>query len=188
RSGSALRHRGRVQGRSRRVSARSRRQHCLVPRRRPHHVARLTLALVAAWCFLVALAGGGVGLVLGNIRLPVILLAASNPAAGAGANIGISGVAALTASLAHLRAGRIDWRLFAWLTPPSVVGAVVGGYVSGTLPKRALLALIGIVLLAMAVDLLRPRRSEPRARRLRPVEAILLGGAIGLLGGLVGLI
>jgi uncharacterized protein len=40
----------------------------------------------------------------------------------------------------------------------------------------------------MAVDLLRPRRTEPRARRLRPGEAILLGGAIGLLGGVVGLI
>jgi len=148
----------------------------------------LTYALVALWCFVVAVAGGGVGLVLGNIRLPVILLAASSPAAGAGANIGVSGVAALTASLAHLRARRIDWRLFAWLTPPSVAGAIVGGYVSGTLPKRVLLGVIGIVLLAMAADLLRPRRGEIRARRMRPAEALVLGGAIGLLGGLVGLI
>jgi len=148
----------------------------------------VTLALVAAWCFLVAIAGGGVGLVLGNIRLPVILLAASSPAAGAGANIGVSGVAALTASLAHLRAGRIDRRLFTWLTPPSVAGAIAGGYLSGTLPKRVLLGVIGAELLGMAADLLRPRRTEPRERRLRPGEAIVLGGAIGLLGGLVGLI
>ena len=35
------------------------------------------------------------------------------PAAGAGANIGISGVAALTAATVHVRAGRINWRLFA---------------------------------------------------------------------------
>ena len=35
---------------------------------------------------------------LGNIRLPLVLLLASAPAAGAGANIGISGVAALTAA------------------------------------------------------------------------------------------
>ena len=143
----------------------------------------MTYALVAVWCFVVAVAGGGVGLVLGNIRLPVILLAASSPAAGAGANIGVSGVAALTASLAHLRARRIDWRLFAWLTPPSVAGAIVGGYVSGTLPKRVLLGVIGVVLLAMAADLLRPRRGEIRARRMRPAEALVLGGAIGLLGG-----
>ena len=60
------------------------------------------------------------GLVLGNIRLPAVLLVASSPAAGAGANIGVSGVAALTAAAAHIHAGRINWRLFAWMAPPSM--------------------------------------------------------------------
>jgi uncharacterized membrane protein YfcA len=147
----------------------------------------VALALVAAWCFLVAAVGGAVGLVLGNIRLPLIVLVATNPAAGAGANIGVSGVAALTAALAHIRAGRVDWRLVAWLTPPSMVGAVVGGYVSGKVPQNAFLATIGIVLLLMAVDLLRPRPpAEPR--RMTPLETVLIGGGIGLLGGFVGLI
>jgi uncharacterized protein len=147
----------------------------------------VTLALVAAWCFVVAIAGGAVGLVLGNIRLPVIILAASNPAAGAGANIGISGVAALTAAVAHIRAGRIDWRLVAWLTPPSVAGALVGGYLSGKVPKDAFLATIGVVLLLMAIDLLR-RRPASEPRKMTPVETLLVGGSIGLLGGFVGLI
>jgi hypothetical protein len=145
------------------------------------------LTLVAAWCFFVALAGGAVGLVLGNIRLPVIVLAATSPAAGAGANIGVSGVAALTAALAHIRAGRVDWRLVAWLTPPSMAGAVVGGYVSGKVPKNAFLATIGVVLLLMAVDLLR-RRPAAEPRRMTPTETVLIGGGIGLLGGFVGLI
>jgi uncharacterized membrane protein YfcA len=145
------------------------------------------LALVAAWCFVVAVAGGAVGLVLGNIRLPVIILAASSPAAGAGANIGISGAAALTAALAHIRAGRIDWRLVAWLTPPSMAGAVVGGYLSGKVPKNAFLVTIGVVLLLMAVDLLR-RRPPAEPRRMTPAETVLIGGGIGLLGGFIGLI
>jgi uncharacterized membrane protein YfcA len=147
----------------------------------------VTLALVAAWCFLVAVAGGAVGLVFGNIRLPAIILVATNPAAGAGANIGISGVSALTAALAHIRAGRIDWRLVAWLTPPSMAGAVVGGYVSGKVPKNAFLATIGVVLLLMAGDLLR-RRPPAETRRMKPLETVLIGGGIGLLGGFVGLI
>ena len=96
-------------------------------------------ALLAVWCFLVALAGGLVGLVLGNIRLPAVLLLASSPGAGTGANIGISAVAAASASVAHLRAGRVNWRLFAWMAPPSIAGAVVGGYVSGVLPEDTLL-------------------------------------------------
>ena len=147
----------------------------------------LELALVAVWCFVVALAGGAVGLVLGNIRLPALLLIASSPAAGAGANIGISGVAAATAGLVHARARRVDWRLFAWLTPPSIVGAVAGGYLSGALPQDLLLGLIGGLLLAMAVDLVRPPRVG-RRERLRPAELVALGGLIGVLGGVVGLI
>ena len=67
----------------------------------------LELIAFCSWCFAVALAGGVVGLVLGNIRLPAVLLLASHPAAGAGANIGISGVSATAAAIVHVRAGRI---------------------------------------------------------------------------------
>jgi uncharacterized membrane protein YfcA len=150
----------------------------------------VTLALVCVWCFLVALAGGMVGLVLGNIRLPVVVLAAVNPAAGAGANIGISGIAALTAAIAHIRAGRIDWRHVGWLTPPSVAGAVAGGYLSSKVPKDAFLTTLGIVLLLMAADLVRAHRAgaPTRPRRMSTRELLAVGGAIGLLGGFVGLI
>ena len=149
----------------------------------------LAYAAVAVWCFLTALAGGIAGLVLGNIRLPALLLVASTPAAGAGANIGVSAIAALTAGTTHIRAGRIDWRVAAWMTPPSVVGAVVGGLAAGALPGNVLLVVIGVVLLAFGIDLLRPRRAtvvRPEGVDLR--AAVVAGGLIGLLGGLVGLI
>ena len=154
----------------------------------------LELIAFVAWCFAVALAGGLVGLVLGNIRLPLVLLLASSPAAGAGANIGISGVAALTGATVHVRAGRINWRLFAWMAPPSMAGAVVGGYVSGALPGDVLLAIIGGLLLYFGIDLLRPRRQVKRATpdgdpsTLDIRAAVITGALIGVLGGLVGLI
>jgi uncharacterized membrane protein YfcA len=157
-------------------------------------VDALELIAFVAWCFAVALAGGLVGLVLGNIRLPLVLLLASSPAAGAGANIGISGVAALTAATVHVRAGRINWRLFGWMAPPSMAGAVVGGYVSGVLPEEVLLGIIGALLLYFGVDLLRPRRRrgdvtrESGAHGLDIRAAVIAGALIGLLGGLVGLI
>lgn len=148
---------------------------------------------VGGWSFLVALAGGLVGLVLGNIRLPVVLLVASSPAAGGGANIAISGVAATAAAAGHLRAGRINWRLFGWMAPPSIVGALIGGYIAGIVPEAALLLLIAGVLLYSGFDLLRPKRSAASAgateeRRLDLRAAVLSGLFIGLLGGLVGLI
>ena len=101
-----------------------------------------------------------------------MLLAASHPAAGAGANIGISGVAALAAAIVHVRAGRINWRLFAWMAPPSMLGAVAGGYLSGLLPDTALLVAIGAVLVYFGIDLLRektatatPQRTDRRGPR-----------------------
>jgi uncharacterized membrane protein YfcA len=150
----------------------------------------LLLVAVGLWCFVTALAGGLVGLVLGNIRLPVLVLAASSPAAGAGANIGVSAIAALASATAHIRAGRIDWRLFAWMAPPSMVGAVAGGLLSGVVPGNALLVVIGVTLLAFGADLV---RSKPAGRRADPGgfsarAAILTGALIGLLGGFVGLI
>jgi uncharacterized membrane protein YfcA len=157
-------------------------------------VDALELIAFVAWCFAVALAGGLVGLVLGNIRLPLVLLLASSPAAGAGANIGISGVAALTGATVHVRAGRINWRLFGWMAPPSMAGAVLGGYISGALPGDVLLAIIGVLLLYFGIDLLRPRRQLERATqdgdppKLDIRAAVITGALIGVLGGLVGLI
>ena len=156
----------------------------------------MELALLAVWCFLVALGGGLVGLVLGNLRLPVVLLVASSPAAGAGANIAISAVAAATAAVAHIRAGRINWRLFWWMAPPSILGAVAGGYLSGVLPERTLLLAIAAVLLSSGIGMLRSGERPPRRRGTEDEEhpgldipvAVASGAAIGLLGGIVGLI
>jgi uncharacterized membrane protein YfcA len=149
----------------------------------------LELAGVAVWSFVVAVAGGVVGLVLGNLRLPLFVAAASSPAAGGGANIAVSGIAAATAGAAHIRAGRINWRLFGWMAPPSVVGALAGGYFAGRVPKTALLLVIAAVLLFSGLDLLLRRPREAR-RRAEPsvLAAVVSGAVIGLLGGFVGLI
>jgi uncharacterized membrane protein YfcA len=151
----------------------------------------LVLLGVGIWCFAVALAGGLVGLVLGNIRLPVLLFVAASPAAAGGANIAVSGLAAAAASTTHIRAGRVDWRLVAWMLPPSVVGAILGGLAASAIPADALRIVIGAALLAFGIDLLRPRAgSVPRPAGASPdVRAAVMSGlVIGVLGGLIGLI
>jgi uncharacterized protein len=132
-----------------------------------------------------------VGLVLGNLRLPLVVLLASSPAAGAGANVGISGVAAITAAGKHAHAGRVDWRLFRWMAPTSLVGAIAGGLISGALPSRVLLGVIAVVVLYGALEVLRYRRPVEEAelgRRELVLNAAAIGFGVGVIGGIVGLI
>ena len=152
-------------------------------------MSALELTGIAAWSFTVAVIGGVVGLVLGNLRLPVFLLAASSPAAAGAANIAVSGISAATASTTHIRAGRINWRLFGWMAPPSVGGALVGGYLAGVVSDTAVLLAIGVVLFYSGFDLLVRTESAVRTReRPQVLPAVVSGAVIGLLGGIVGLI
>ena len=98
-------------------------------------------------------------------------------------------MAALTASVTHVRAGRIDWRVFLWMAPPSVLAAAAGGLLSGRVPGTALLVAIGVTLLVFGLDLLRPRPTRAaRAETVSRGAAVATGAMIGLLGGFVGLI
>src|SRR5688572_22402418 len=128
------------------------------------------------------------GLVLGTLRLPLIVLATGSPLAGAGTNIAISAAAAATGGWRHAREGRVDWRIVAWMAPPSIAGAVAGALVADDVPERALFATIALVLVWSGIDLaLRPVAPRPR-ERLRIAPAVVSGFGIGALGGAIGVI
>jgi uncharacterized membrane protein YfcA len=126
--------------------------------------------------------------VLGTLRLPAILLLSGDAAAGAGTNVAISAASAATGGYRHAKEGRIDWRIVAWMGPPSVVGAVLGALLTDEVPTRLLLAVIAAVLAWNGLDLLvRPVRARP-ADEPRLAPAVVFGGLIGVLGGAVGVI
>lgn len=146
----------------------------------------LALALVGS--FVAGYLGSALGLVLGTLRLPLIVLASGSPLAGAGTNIAISAAAAAAGSVRHVREGRVDWRVVAWMAPPSVVGAVAGALLADDVSERLLYGVIAAVLVWSGIDLaLRPIAPRTRARpRLAP--AVVAGAAIGAIGGAVGVI
>jgi uncharacterized membrane protein YfcA len=115
-------------------------------------------------------------------------LASGNPAAAAGTNIAISAAAAASGGWRHAREGRVDWRVVAWMAPPSIVGAVVGGLLGASIPERVLFTGIAAILAWNGLDLLaRPVRARPRAQP-RVWPAVGFGGAIGFVGGAIGVI
>jgi hypothetical protein len=128
------------------------------------------------------------GLVLGTLRLPLIVLATGSPLTAAGTNIAISAAAAGAGGLKHAREGRVDWRIVAWTAPPSVVGAVAGALVADDVSEALLYGLIAAVLVWSGVDLaLRPISPRPR-EHLRVARGGVLSFFIGALGGAVGVI
>lgn len=145
------------------------------------------LAVASAGAFVAGFVGSLVGLVLGSLRLPAVLLASGSTAAAAGTNIAVSAIAALSGGLTHARAGRVSWRIVAWMTPPSVVGAFLGGYFAHVIPEDLLLGSIAVVLAWSGLDLVFELRAAPETRRPR-LAASISGALIGLLGGAVGLI
>ena len=129
-----------------------------------------------------------IGLVLGTLRLPLLLLTSGDPTTAAGTNIAISAASAASGGIRHSRAGRVDWRVVAWMTPPSVVGALVGAYYGHLVPEQPLFVAISAVLAWNGLDLLvRPFRGHPREKPSL-VPAVVFGGLIGALGGAIGVI
>jgi uncharacterized membrane protein YfcA len=146
------------------------------------------LALAFAASFVAGYLGSAIGLVLGTLRLPAVLLLSGDAAAGAGTNVAISAASAAGGSVRHAREGRVDRRVVAWMLPPSVVGAVVGALLTDELPTRLLLATIAVILAWSGADLLfRPIEARPSDEpRMSP--AVVFGFLIGVLGGAVGVI
>ena len=61
---------------------------------------------------------GFVGLALGTMRLPALLLLNVPPSTAAGVNILVSTLSAFVGGYRHVRAGRIDWRLVGLMGSP----------------------------------------------------------------------
>ena len=162
------------------------------------------LALMSLISLGVGVLGGFVGLALGTMRLPGLLLLGVNPQFAAGTNILTSALAAMAGGYRHVTEGRIDWGVVMWLGIPSIVGGFLGGFFAGEFPAGLLIALAGILVLWQGVEFF------GLSRRLASTEegggseedgvgeealtmksgglAGAVGAAIGLLGGGVGLI
>ena len=90
------------------------------------------LALMSLISLGVGVLGGFVGLALGTMRLPGLLLLGVNPQFAAGTNILTSALAAMAGGYRHVTEGRIDWGVVMWLGIPSIVGAFWAGSSPGS--------------------------------------------------------
>ena len=161
--------------------------------------------LLAAISFLVGILGGFVGLALGTMRLPALLLIGVTPATAAGTNILVSACSALVGSYKHLRERRVNWRLVGLMGVPAAIGSFVGGFgSSASVPEGALILVAGVFVSYQSVEFLarlprltsasQPAPSYPGGSSPglftpgRGAIEATIGAIVGLVGGAVGLI
>ena len=154
---------------------------------------------------LVGVLGGFVGLALGTMRLPAMLLMGMAAPAAGGTNILVSSLASLTGAIRHLREGRVNMRIVLVMGVPAFIGAFIGGFGAGKVPASLLIFLAGLLVFWQGVELLARVKAQARAApdaaaaqqspgyiatftRNRMVLQGGVGLAVGLLGGAVGLI
>ena len=163
--------------------------------------------LLTVVSFLVGVLGGFVGLALGTIRLPAVLLLGMPAPIAGGTNILVSGLACLSGSIRHLREGRVNLRIVLVMGVPAFFGAFIGGFLSDVAPEGILILLAGLLVFWQGVEFLimareRMREDAPDTNlfggelsgsagmftpgRMSAEAGIGLG--VGLLGGAVGLI
>ena len=159
------------------------------------------VAILGVISFFVGILAGFVGLALGTMRLPAMLLLNIPPATAAGVNIMVSTLSAFVGGYRHVRAGRVDWRLVALMGIPAAIGSFIGGFAGSTsVPEGALITVAGGFVAWQAVEfIIRLRKTPPGSSgdwpegkapitpRTAAIEGFT-GAVVGLVGGAVGLI
>ena len=155
--------------------------------------------------FIVGLLGGFVGLALGTIRLPIMLLMGINPRIAAGTNILVSSLSSFLGSIQHIRNKRVDIRVVLILGIPACIGAFFGGFLSSVAPENLLLMFAGVLVAWQGYEFVELGRkksgntmsdifgshlenSNGKFTKTRISLESIAGLIIGLLGGSVGLI
>jgi uncharacterized membrane protein YfcA len=132
--------------------------------------------------------GSAIGLALGTLRLPLMILLASSPSTAAGTNIGISAASAAAGSVRHAREGRVSWPVIWCMLPSSSAGAFLGGYLAATCPRPRCSRWPPRSSSSTGSTCSCGRSTRSRARGCGFAPAVLGGLGVGALGGAIGVI
>lgn len=147
------------------------------------------LYLAAALALVIGLTLGLLGGGGSILTLPVLVYVLHvDPKQAIASSLLVVGTTALASTVAHARAGNVDFRRGALFGAAGMAGAFLGGRLAGYLAGEVLLIAFATVMLVTAVAMMRPRREpppgeQPRAATFRIVAS---GVAVGVVSGLVG--
>ncbi len=148
--------------------------------------------MVAATLGLSILIGVSLGLLGGGgsiLTVPILSYVAGMDAKNAiAAALFVVAVTSAAGLVSHAREGRVMWRTGLLFGLAGMVGAYGTGLVAAYIPARALMVAFGLMMLATAAAMMRPRRDAQNrpCRELAPGKALGEGFVIGAVTGLIG--
>lgn len=101
----------------------------------------------------------------------------------------VVGVTSAVGAITHARAGRVRWRVAVLFGVAAMAGAYAGGRLARFVPGTVLMAAFAVIMIAAAVAMLRGRKNTTAAGiglALPIIKIAALGGAIGIISGLIG--
>lgn len=104
-----------------------------------------------------------------------------------GTSLAVIAPVALSSLWAHHRRGAVDWQVVGFLAPGLMLGAWSGAWLADQMDTLLLKLLFGLFLLAVAVQMITGRLPRSAVRETTIWQAMPVGGAVGLISGLVGI-
>ncbi|MEW5808163.1 MAG: sulfite exporter TauE/SafE family protein [Actinomycetota bacterium] len=146
----------------------------------------LTVALAAVVGVSLGLLGGGGSI----LTVPMLTYVAGLDVKEAiASSLLVVGVTSMVGVIAHMRAGRVRWRVALPFGAAAMTGAFFGGLLAGVIPETVLLIAFAVIMIAAAIAMLRDRKNTPagdESRQVQVAKVAALGIAVGALSGLVG--
>jgi hypothetical protein len=130
------------------------------------------LIVLGIFTFALGIFAGMVGLALGAIRYPVLLLMGFNPLVAAGTNLGVSILNGTAASWPHWREGRVIGRVVLVIGLPTIIGALLGRLFADSVRVWVLLTGIGVIQAISAVTTFLQWRTARRAARSAVADGV----------------
>ena len=168
------------------------------------NISILVALVLTIISFFVGVLGGLVGLALGTIRLPAMLLLGIDPRIAAGTNIITSSVSSFFGAVKHIREKNINKQIILFMGIPATAGTFIGGLLSPHVPIDLLLISVGILVLWQGIEFIilglskKQKISDALGTNIDSTKGKFnktsiaiecsLGLSIGTLGGAVGLI
>jgi len=129
-----------------------------------------------------------IGLGGGLLYSPFLILYGVSLPLAVSTSLLINGLAGLSASIAYMQKGMVNFRVSLPLAVGSMAGAPLGAQLIGVLPEKVV---VGILSAAMLFGAYRMASSpaqadEDRSHTVREIRVILCGGGLGFLIGILG--